>query len=217
LLVIIGAVIGVLSTTTTWLTSDELQAMKDKSGSSMSFPDSVVPNLSLVGLCDSGWIFSQDVWFALSAFLFFAGTILAFYTSLGGLVQIAGFFAYFRTFDSAQAAVISNLPSAVGPKIALVSILLVMTGLLFPVFIWSKVKLKSIWRRPLTITAEKNVKQMVPIACAAIGSALVLWGLVVGTSSVYEKGTLSEAMIMAAGLILLGTAMFALIMPWKTE
>ena len=214
---IIGAIIGLLSTTATWLTSHEIQAIKENSGSITSFPGSVVPNLSFVGLCDSGWIYSQDVWFALSAFLFFAGTMLAFYTSLGGLVQVAGYFTFFRAFDSAQGAVISGLPSGVGPKIALISILLVMTGLLFPVFIWSKVKLKSIWRRFLTVTSEKNVKQLLPLAYAAIGSVLVLWGRVVGTSSVYEKGTLSQALFMAGGLMLIAIAMFAMIMPWKAD
>lgn len=149
--------------------------------------------------------------------MFFTGTILAFYTSLGGIVQVTGFVTYFSAFDSAQAAVISDLPSGVGPKAALISILLVMTGLLFPVFVWSKAKLKSIWRRFLTVTPEKNVKQGVPLIYAAAGSVVVLWGQVVGTSSEYDDGSLSASLFTAAGMILLVTAMAGLVLAWKPD
>jgi hypothetical protein len=217
ILAIIGALFGLLSASLTWLTSDELQAIRSNSGSVHTFPDSVIPNLSLVGLCDTGWIFSHDLGFALAALLFFAGTILAFYTSLGGIVQVAGYVAYFRTFDSAQAAVVSGLPSGAGPKIALISIILVITSLLFPVFVWSKAKLKGFWRRFLTVTPEKNVKQEVSLLYASGGSVVILWGLVVRSSSIYEKGNLSATLFVVAGLILLATAMAALVMSWKSE
>ena len=209
--------IGVISATLTWITRDEIIEMRDNAASPGPFPSGVVPDLNLVGLCDSGWIFSQDLWFALAAFLFFGGTILVFYTSLGGFVQIAGFVTYYKAFDASEAAVISGMPSGAGPKLALISMLLVMVGLLFPLFIWSKAKLKRIWRRFLTITAEKDVQQTVPLVYAAAGSALLLGGMAVGSSSVYEEGTLSETLFVLGGLILLGAAMMALILPWKTE
>lgn len=217
LLAIIGALIGVFSTFLTWLTSDEIQAIRSNSGIARPYPSSVIPDLSLAGLCDTGWVFSQDLMFALAAFLFFAGTILAFYTSLGGIVQVAGFVTYYSAFDSAQAAVISGLPSGVGPKAALISILLVMTSLVFPVFVWSKAKLKSIWRRFLTVTPEKNVKQSVPIAFAAAGGVVVMWGQVVMTSSEYDDGNLSASLFMAAGLMLLATAMAGMVLAWKSD
>ena len=217
ILAVIGALFGLLSASLTWLTSDELQEIRSSSGTVAPFPDSVIPDLSLVGLSDTGWIFSHELGFALAAFLFFTGTILAFYTSLGGIVQVAGYMTYFSTFDSAQAAVISGLPSGAGPKLALISILLVMTSMLFPVFIWSKVKLKGILRRFLTVTPEENVKQEVPLLYAAGGGVVILWGLTVRSSSVYEKGDLSVSLFVVAGLILLATAMAALVMAWKSE
>jgi len=132
-------------------------------------------------------------------------------------VQVAGFVTYFSAFDSAQAAVISDLPSGVGPKVALISILLVMTSLLFPVFIWSKAKLKSIWRRFLTVTPEENVKQGVPLIYAAAGGVVVLWGQVARTSSEYDDGNLSASLFTAAGMILLVTAMAGLVLAWKSD
>lgn len=132
-------------------------------------------------------------------------------------MQVAGFLTYYSAFDSAQAAVISSLPSGVGPKVALISVLLVMTSLLFPLFVWSKAKLKSIWRRFLTVTPEKNVKQGVPLVYAAAGSVVFMWGQVVMISSEYEDGNLSASLFMAAGVILLATAMAELVLAWKTD
>lgn len=217
ILAVIGALIGLLSASLTWLTKDELQAIRSNSGTVAPFPDSVIPDLNLVGLCDTGWIFSHELGFGLAAFLFFSGTILAFYTSFGGIVQVAGYVTYFRTFDSAQAEVVSGLPSGVGPKIALISILLIMASLLFPVFVWSKAKLKGFWRRFLTVTSEENVKQEAPLMYAAGGGVIILWGLVVRSSSAYDKGDLSSTLFVVAGLIFLATAMAALIMPWRSE
>jgi len=42
-----------------------------KAGANQPFPSDVVPSLNLLGLCDGGWIFSQDLGFAVAAFLFF--------------------------------------------------------------------------------------------------------------------------------------------------
>jgi len=217
LLAIIGALFGILAVFSTWLTSAEIQEMRVNSESDQLFPGGAIPDLNLIGLCDVGWIFSQDLGFALAAFLFFGGTVLAFYTSLGGLAQVAGFVTFYRVFDSADAAVISGLPSGWGPKVALISMLLVITSLLFPIFVWSKVKLKSIWRRFLTVAPEKNVRQTVPLVCAAAGSAVILWGQVINTSSVYEEGTLSVILFTTAGLMLLVVAMFALVVAWKAD
>ncbi len=155
--------------------------------------------------------------FALAAFVFFAGSILALYSSLGGLVQIAGFYAYYHAFDSANAGVISGLPSGTGPKLALISIILVMTGLLFPVYVWSKKKLTGILRRFISVAPEKDVQQTLPLVFAAAGSAIILWGQVISTSSVYEKGVLSGSLFILAGLILAGTAMVLMILPWKSD
>jgi len=201
----------------TWVTSEEVMEIRTNSGSGEALPGRIVPDLNLIGLCDTGWIFSQNLGFALAAFLFFGGTILAFYNSLGGLGQIAGFVTFYRVFDSAEGAVISGLPSGMGPRLALISMLIVMTSLLFPIFVGSKVKLKGILRRSLTVTPEHNVRQTVPLVYAAAGSAVLLWGQVVSTSSVYEEGTLSVALFTVAGLIMLAVGMFALIIAWKTD
>jgi len=209
--------IGVLSTSLTWITSDEIVKMRAESGAPHSFPGSTVPDLNIAGLCDSGWISSHELMFSLAAFIFVAGTVLAFYTSLAGIVQVAGFLAYYNAFESANAAVISSLPSGFGPKLALISMLLVITGMLFPVFILSKVKLTSIWRRFLTITPEKDVKQLVPLVFAAMGSVLILWGQVAWSSSAYGDATISAILFTVAGFMLLATAMFAVIVAWKTD
>lgn len=217
MLAIAGAVIGVISTSMNWVTSAEIVQMRANSGTIRPFPSATVPDLNLVGLCDSGWITSQDIMFAVAAFVFFAGTILAFYTSLGGLVQVVGYATYYSTFDAAEAAVVSGLPSGGGPKLALISVILVLTSLLFPVFIWSKVRLKSIWRRFLSVTPEKNVRQEVPVLYAAVGSVTVLWGQVVWSSSAYGEGTVSAVLFTVAGFVLLAAAMGAIVLAWKTD
>ncbi len=209
--------IGILSTFLTWVSSDEIVMMRANSGSISPFPASTIPNLNLVGLCDTGWITSQESMFALAAFVFFAGSILALYSSLGGLVQIAGFYTYYHAFDSANAGVISGLPSGTGPKLALISIILVITGLLFPLYIWSKKKLTGILRRFISVAPEKDVQQALPLVLATAGSAIILLGQVVSTSSVYEKGVLSASLFILAGLILVGTAMVAMVLPWKSD
>ena len=217
MLAVVGALVGVISVFMTWITSEEITEIRVNSGSGGALPGKVVPDMNLIGLCDTGWIFSHDLGFALAAFLFFGGTILAFYTSLGGLGQIAGFVTFYRVFDSADGAVISNLPSGMGLKLALISMLIVMTSLLFPIFVWSKIKLKGILRRFLTVAPEHNVHQTVPLAYAAAGSVVLLWGQVVRTSSVYEEGTLSVTLFTVAGLVLLAVGMFTLIIAWKTD
>jgi hypothetical protein len=217
LLAVVGALVGIISVFQTWITSDEILKIRANSGSMTGLPARVVPDLNLIGICDTGWIFSSDLGFTVAAFLFFAGTILAFYTSLGGLVQVAGFVTFYRVFDSAQGAVVSGLPSGMGPKVALISMIIVLTGLVFPIFVWSKAKLKSIWRRFLTVTPEQNVKQTMPLVYAAAGSASLLWGQVVATSSAYEEGTLSAALFTVAGLIAMAVGMFALIIAWKAD
>ena len=217
LLAVIGAAIGLISVGLNWLTKNEVSTMWAKAGANQPFPSDVVPSLNLLGLCDGGWIFSQDLGFAVAAFLFFGGTILAFYTSLGGIAQIAGLVTYHLTFDAAHAAVVSGLPSGAGPKLGLISALLVMTSLIFPVFVWSKVKLSGIWRRFLTVAPEKSVAQEIPLIYAAAGSVVVLWGMVVWTRSRYEDATLSAVLFIVAGLILLVIGMLALILPWKSK
>ena len=217
MLAVVGALVGVVSVFMTWVTAEEVHQIRVNSGSVGALPGRVIPDLNLIGLCDTGWIFSQDLGFTIAAFLFFCGTLLAFYTSLGGLAQIAGFVTFYRVFDSAEGAVISTLPSAMGPKLALISMLIVMASLLFPIFVWSKMKLKGILRRPLTVAPERNVHQTVPLVYASAGSAVLLWGLVVNTSSVYEEGTLSVALFIVAGLIMLAVGMFGLITAWKAD
>jgi hypothetical protein len=191
--------------------------MRAKSAPNHIFPGPAIPNLNLAGLCDKGWISSQESMFALAGFLFFVGTVLALYTSLAGIIQVAGFVTFYQAFGSANAAVVSGLPSGSGPKLALVSMILVITGMLFPVYIWSKTKLDSIWRRFITIAPQENVHQTIPMMFAAAGAAVLYWGWAVSSSSIYEDAALSAALFAVAGLALLGAAIFAMIVAWKTD
>lgn len=90
---------------------------------------------------------SSDFW--LPAVLFLAGTLVAFVTSLGGIMQIIGVPLFMSAFVSHADG---RLPSGIGPYLGLVAAIIVLASLAHPVGVGYGAKSKGILGRVLTIS-----------------------------------------------------------------
>ena len=128
---LVGAVIGVVAIFSTWFTYI------------------VVHDLNLVDVVDH---LDKQSKHYLPALLFILGTVIAFISPTGGLVQIAGVGYWFARFWSDN----SELPSEIGSYLGLVSAVIVLASLARPVGIGYQSKPIGIIGRLVTISTVRK-------------------------------------------------------------
>lgn len=128
---IVGALIGVVAVFSTWITVGFMFWTKE---------------MNLIDVFNEVES-SSDFWFP--AVLCLIGTAVAFMSPLGGILQIVGVPLFISAFTSQTDG---EIPSGIGPYIALVGAVVVLASLLYPVGIGYSKKPVGIIGRLLTIS-----------------------------------------------------------------
>ena len=136
ILCFVGAVIGVIAVFSTWITVGFMFWSREMN---------LIDVYNQVGS-------SSD--FYLPAVLLLIGVVVVFITPVGGILQIIGVPLFLSAFASNSDG---KLPSGVGPYLALVGAVIVLTSLAYPVGLGYRQKRSSIVGRLLIVSPSGSV------------------------------------------------------------
>lgn len=212
LLTLLGAILGAASIYLTWVNGREVAILGPRLPRA---PPPTGPFGEPMNLLETTFIQYSAPEFWIGCFFFVVGTVLVFYSVWGVASQIIGYLAFLHAY--ATASWVNPIASdGVGPKLALVSILLCGSSLLFPYWIGRDVGKKGFVNRFLTVDPGGRPRLLLPSVLAISGAVVIFLSLMTTYSSYRQQvnddtANAASALLAAAAFILLGLAYARLI------